>query len=843
MTAYEALRILDLAAPITRETLSRAYEQGALVWQPERFAGNPGLQARAAAKLDQMHAAYVCLAEELSAGEPPHHAADTEEGTTVPHVVGPRTQKMPPPPPPGLAPMEPKPRMKGKASALTMTAWVVAGVGVVALLGVFAMFFSASKRADVVTPQQAAASAAAESTVPKAGVSASAAVASAAMKKEVAGTPSPAAACASVSLWDKEPSELRAYAELGEARAQYWLAVACFKNLMVGDASVSGLAEAMKWFRLAAEQGLPDAQHQLGRAYLMGVGFDKDAAEGVKWLQRAAMKGFSAAQSDLGAELLKQKKNREAAGWFLHAARAGYGPAQFHLGQMLRTGDGVAVERLEAYTWLTLSLKDVSKEGQERRAETQRALDELLQKMTSEEAAAARYMTSEEETAKPATATAAGATPAGATPALTPAPATAAGKAVPAPVPEAVKTRAADRDAFVWAAYLPKVQLYALASQGDAEAQRHVGKCYANGEGGFKGDLGEAAIWMRLAAEKNNGDAQMVMGRVYRFGVGVQQDDAAATGWFRKAAEQGRPEAMRLLGEACFTGLGMPVNQPEAMKWFSLAFLRGDESAEGWMAKVERTLTPQQIQEAKRQAAEFRPALAAPAKPKWRPGMSLTHEQALAEQGDAEAQFNLGMSYSKGVGIDRNEAEAVRWFGKAAEKGHAYAQLMLADALRAGTGTAQDAVAAAGWYRKAAEQRITEAEYRLGLCLESGAGVPQDRAAAVPLFLRAAAQGHAYAQTKAGLACLTGEGVRKDALEAATWFGLALSGDPAADALFTKAHDELTQTQIGDLYQRMNDFFSDNHRELAAMPQPATPASAPAHQGSSRVQELQPLRK
>jgi TPR repeat protein len=146
---------------------------------------------------------------------------------------------------------------------------------------------------------------------------------------------------------------------------------------------------------------------------------------------------------------------------------------------------------------------------------------------------------------------------------------------------------------------------------------------------------------------------------------------------------------------------------------------------------------------------------------------------------------------------------------------------MLADALRTGTGTAQDEVAAAGWYRKAAAQRNTEAEYRMGLCLESGTGVPRDRAAAVQLFFRAAAQGHAYAQTKAGLACLTGEGARKDALEAAIWFGLALSGDPAADVLFTKAHDELTQTQIGDLYQRMNDFFSDNHRELAALPRPA----------------------
>ena len=40
-----------------------------------------------------------------------------------------------------------------------------------------------------------------------------------------------------------------------------------------------------------------------------------------------------------------------------------------------------------------------------------------------------------------------------------------------------------------------------------------------------------------------------------------------------------------------------------------------------------------------------------------------------AEQGDAVAQFNLGVSYANGDGVPENDAEAVRWYRMAAEQG------------------------------------------------------------------------------------------------------------------------------------------------------------------------------
>jgi len=45
--------------------------------------------------------------------------------------------------------------------------------------------------------------------------------------------------------------------------------------------------------------------------------------------------------------------------------------------------------------------------------------------------------------------------------------------------------------------------------------------------------------------------------------------------------------------------------------------------------------------------------------------------RARAEQGDAPAQFALGVMYAEGRGVPQDDAEAVRWYGLAAEQGHA----------------------------------------------------------------------------------------------------------------------------------------------------------------------------
>jgi hypothetical protein len=58
--------------------------------------------------------------------------------------------------------------------------------------------------------------------------------------------------------------------------------------------------EAVKWHRLAAEQGDAESQFRLAVAYAQGQGLPRSEADAVKWLSSAAEKGHAGAQKTLG---------------------------------------------------------------------------------------------------------------------------------------------------------------------------------------------------------------------------------------------------------------------------------------------------------------------------------------------------------------------------------------------------------------------------------------------------------------------------------------------------------------------------------------------------------------
>ncbi len=86
----------------------------------------------------------------------------------------------------------------------------------------------------------------------------------------------------------------------------------------------------------------------------------------------------------------------------------------------------------------------------------------------------------------------------------------------------------------------------------------------------------------------------------------------------------------------------------------------------------------------------------------------------LAEQGNAKAQYNLGVMYGNGRGVKQDYFKAVNWYRKAAEQGHADAQLNLGYMYEKGRGVKQDDFEAVKWYRQAAEQGNAKAQFNLG---------------------------------------------------------------------------------------------------------------------------------
>ncbi len=81
----------------------------------------------------------------------------------------------------------------------------------------------------------------------------------------------------------------------------------------------------------------------------------------------------------------------------------------------------------------------------------------------------------------------------------------------------------------------------------------------------------------------------------------------------------------------------------------------------------------------------------------------------LAELGDAEAQYNLGVMYDEGAGRERDLAMAAQWYREAAEQGFVDAQTNLGMMHMGGHGVSRDPDAARQWLQKAADQGDAEA--------------------------------------------------------------------------------------------------------------------------------------
>ena len=76
----------------------------------------------------------------------------------------------------------------------------------------------------------------------------------------------------------------------------------------------------------------------------------------------------------------------------------------------------------------------------------------------------------------------------------------------------------------------------------------------------------------------------------------------------------------------------------------------------------------------------------------------------LADQGNATAQYNLGLLYERGRGVTQDFAEAGRWLRKAADQGFAKAQFALGNMYTLGLGGPQDYVQAHRWFNLAASR-------------------------------------------------------------------------------------------------------------------------------------------
>ena len=124
-----------------------------------------------------------------------------------------------------------------------------------------------------------------------------------------------------------------------------------------GEGVTQNYAEAVRWYARAAEQGHTTAQNNLGNMYYNGYGVNKDYAEALKLYRKAADKGNEKAQFNMGNMyfygLGVTRDNVEALKWFIKAAEQNDMQAQNTLGFMYENGNGAPKDRTEAIRWYT----------------------------------------------------------------------------------------------------------------------------------------------------------------------------------------------------------------------------------------------------------------------------------------------------------------------------------------------------------------------------------------------------------------------------------------------------------------------------------------------------------
>jgi TPR repeat protein len=261
-------------------------------------------------------------------------------------------------------------------------------------------------------------------------------------------------------------------AEQGDAAAQASLG---FMYEMGIEVPVDG-AEAVKWYRKAAEQGNSRAKCNLDQIAAHGFMFEPgkhvpaNGAEAVHWCKKAAEQGDARAQFNLGqmyewGDGVPQDSG-EAEVWFRKAAQRGEAVAQYMLGLCYCNGRGVTQNTTEAVRWWNLA--------------------------ASQGVAAAQYKL--------------GLCYCNA-------------QGVPQDYTKAVR----------W--------FRKAAEQGEAMAQGKLGDAYYIGVG-VPSNHAEAVKWYRAAAEQGVAAAQRHLGIMYGLGQGVQQDYAEAYMWYTLAAEQ-----------------------------------------------------------------------------------------------------------------------------------------------------------------------------------------------------------------------------------------------------------------------------------------------------------------
>ncbi len=255
------------------------------------------------------------------------------------------------------------------------------------------------------------------------------------------------------------------------------------------------------------------------------------------------------------------------------------------------------------------------------------------------------------------------------------------------------------------------------AEQGDSSSQLLLAIAYLNGDSQLAKAPDKATYWFEQAAILGNAYAEERLGDAYEQGVGVPVNEKLAFDWRMKAARRGIVLAQLKIGKMYQDGIGVDRDREQAWYWFRRAANEGNTEAQQLLARfhhyagdveVDRAVARSWFEKVAKQGYEGAILFLSvfdniryQADEVWHNRLPELHK--VAEDGDLEAAYQLGLRYERGVGcVAKDAAAAVDWYRRAAAGEHRQAVLALARIYASGLGgVAPKADATVKWAARA----------------------------------------------------------------------------------------------------------------------------------------------
>ncbi len=325
------------------------------------------------------------------------------------------------------------------------------------------------------------------------------------------------------------------------------------------------------------------------------------------------------------------------------------------------------------------------------------------------------------------------------------------------------------------------------AEQGHSGAQNNLGCWYKTGYGFFKSnkDNQKALYWFRKAARQGNPYAQYNLGLMYINGQGVLEDYHQAFTLFQNSAAQGNQYAQYNLGLMCANGHGTPKNLQQALDWFHRAAENNRRNQDESRDKALKEAAGKKRREIKERLERLSPSSRQTASSQSNPNKTIKElleesggnhsaadHQRIAQSAYMMARMFLSGTSLDGMPVEKNARTAFEYMQKAAHAGLVEAQHDLYILYSEGIGTVKDDVQAFGWLKKAANKGYPLAMHNLGAYYLN---VYYDQERAFRWYHNAAKAGHTQSQVVVALMYLKGTGVSQDMTQAIGWLQKAAS--------------------------------------------------------------------